>query len=218
MCPVKCLGDLASTLLVSLICYYKWTWESCPRTGTAYMLGRCCTGIYEETNIKSFFKGDGNYSSLQNTDISVVWGFFFFFTVGAFMQIRICFPCLFGFGCSKEAININGKVPVNHIINKRLCVTGRLWTIGLNILCFQGFENKGFNRPCKQTWVVPSLPGVWALPKPEGASSALLLVTLAIWMKLVCTSRRVSVPAWIFLGGHLPFLCELSPSYVKSQG
>lgn len=71
-----------------------------------------------------------------------------------------------------------------------------MWIIGLNVLCFQGFEKQSFNYPCKQNWILSSLPGIWALLKPKGAQA---------W-ELQYPSLWVSVPAWIFLV-DISFFC-----------
>lgn len=112
------------------------------------------------------------------------------------MQIIICLLfCLFwAFQGSREY-----KFPVKHIIDKLLHVTGRLWFIGLNVLCFQGFENQSFYYPCKQTWILSSLPGIRALPKPKG-TQPFLLVTLG-------ASVSISVGQWPCMNVFLVDIC-----------
>lgn len=137
---------------------------------------------------------DRNYSSPQSTHFPAVWSIFFS-VVNKCKLLFVCFFCLFwAFQGSREY-----KFPVKHIIDKLLHVTGRLWFIGQNMLCFQEFENQSFNYPCKQTWILSSLPGIWALLKPK-STHPFLLMTLA-------ASVSISVGQGPCMNGFLVDIC-----------
>lgn len=152
---------------------------------------------------------DRNYSSPQSTHFPAVWSIFFS-VVNKCKLLFVCFFCLFwAFQGSREY-----KFPVKHIIDKLLHVTGRLWFIGQNMLCFQEFENQSFNYPCKQTWILSSLPGIWALLKPKSTHPFFVNDSCSFCIHF-CGSGTLHE---CFFGGHLPFLHQDSSSYVKSRG